>query len=264
MCNPRRVQVRATRTISEQWRAEIARTAEASGTVAGEARLECPLATMLAPAALAAFVEAVRDDDQWVFADGVYRLAVPGGQVTFDPAGERIEIVVRLTEQLRTEGHAERVVTGAVDTEVTAEGEATYYTDGFAGRTRAVAEREAEQAAAAAAEANAARERETLTRAGRERAQEAMRADAGRVQAEAEADAQRRYADAAETRTAALRGEADARLAEIHRQTLDAVFRTMAAGYRAAIVRYARQNNAENLSVTESGDVVEIQFEMEA
>jgi hypothetical protein len=194
----------------------------------------------------------------------VYRLAVPGGQVTFDPAAERIEIVVRLTEQLRTEGRAERVVTGEVDAEVTAEGEATYYSDGFAGRTRAVAEREAREAADAAAETNAVRERETLTRAGRERAQEAMRSDAGRVQAEAEADAQRRYADAAAARTAALRGEADARLAEIHRQTLDAVFRTMAAGYRAAIVEYARRNNAENLSVTESGDVVEIQFEMEA
>jgi hypothetical protein len=264
MCNPRRVQVRATRTISEQWRAEIARTAEASGTAAGEARLECPLATMLAPAALTAFAEAVAGDEHWVRSGDVYRLAVPGGEVTYDPAARVIEIVARVTERLRVEGHAEHVETGEVQADVEGEATSTYYLDGFAGRTERVARREAERAAGAAAEANAQREREQLTQAARERTQEAMRESGNRVQGEAEADARRRLAEATAARAAELRGEADARLEEIHRQTLEAVFRTMAAGYRAAITRYARENNAENLSVTESGDVVEIQFEMEA
>ncbi|MEU7898004.1 hypothetical protein AB0B45_34730 [Nonomuraea sp. NPDC049152] len=264
MCNPRRVKVRATRRIAEAWRAEIERTVTASGEATGESRLTQPLRSMLGEGALRAFEQALGGDPRWEWADGEYRMRVPGGHVAYQPGVGDLEIVISLTEAVEAVGIAGKVVEGEVTDEVEGEGEGSYDNDGWRGRTKERAEREARKQAEARADKLAAERAERLRLDAQEAASYSMNTEAGAVEDEA-----RRRAEAALAERRLVVGQdlgqrADARLAEVHRQTLKDVMGLIAASYAQAIREFAQQNNAENYSVVDGEGFIEIQFEMEA
>lgn len=264
MCNPRRIRVRATRTISEQWRAEIVRTASVTDTVTGEARLTHPLASMLAPAARHGFDRAVSSDPAWEWVNGEYRFQAPGGQAMYRPDTGELEIVVQLSAGIEAEGRAVRTATGEVTDEVHSEREVTYYLDGFAGRTRERVEGEGQQTVDAEAEQLAAERGAVLSERAQEYASDAMQANAPDVEAEALADAQRRVTEHGQRVRVELEHRAQRGLDDLQRQILEAVFCTVASGYQHALLDYARQHGAENISVADNDGVIEIAFEMEA
>jgi len=144
MCNPRKITARATRQIAEAWRAAIQRTARASGSVTGRASITQRLGSMLAAPARRAFEQAVAADPRWLLEGDAYVLEVPGGQARYLPGSGELNISVELSAYVEAEGTAERVLEGTVERTFEADAEASYYDDGYGGRTRARAKREAE------------------------------------------------------------------------------------------------------------------------
>lgn len=264
MCNPRRIRLRATRTIAEEWRAEIVRTAAATGTATGEARLTQPLGDMLSPGLLRGFERAINADPAWDLVDDTYRCAVPGGHGTYHPDSGELEIIVQISSEVSAEGRGERVVTGTVEETVHAEVVRTYYTDGWQGSTKGEAQR-AGQADANAEAARMARERaDFVAQQARDRASDALAGSADDVQRAAALDAEQRLAAARAEATDRLNQQAATQIDEIHRQTLRVVMRTAAAGCQQVLLDYARRHGAQNIAVTDTDGVIEVQFEMEA
>ncbi|SDG78996.1 hypothetical protein SAMN05421505_10831 [Sinosporangium album] len=263
MCNPRRIRIRATRTIAERWSAEIRRTARVRGSVTGTARMSQPLASMLPDAPRRAFELVVARHPEWRQVGDCHLADVPGGRIAYWPDTGELEISVELSTEIEAEGEGVVTIGGEVREDATAEAEAFYYSDGYSGRTRSAARRQARQAAEAEADQRAAELAATraavageLARAAGEGGEEAV--EAARADAERRLDRQRaRVADD-------LNRQAEEQLDDLHRRTLRVVFATVAEGYRAATIAYARANGAENIRESDEGGVIEIQFEMEA
>ncbi|MEV2271751.1 hypothetical protein [Nonomuraea africana] len=263
MCNPRRIKVKATRRIAEAWRAEIERTVTASGEAKGESRLVQPLRSMLGEGALRAFEQALGGDPRWEWVDGGYRMRVPGGHAAYQPGSGELEIVISLTEAVEAVGTAEKVLEGEVTDEVSAESEGRYEDDGWRGRTKERAEREARSRAEAKAAKLAAERAERLRLDAEEAARHSMSAEARAVEDEARRRAEAALAERTLSVGQDLGRRADARLAEVHRQTLKDVMQLIAASYAQAISDFAQQNNAENFTMVDADGFIEIQFEME-
>ncbi|CAL9566046.1 hypothetical protein SUDANB95_04691 [Actinosynnema sp. ALI-1.44] len=264
MCNPRRVRVRATRVISEQWRTEVVRTARAAGTVAGEATLTRSLRTLLARPLLVAFERALAEDPEWELVDGDYHHRVPDGLVVYRPATGDLEISVRLTAAVEVEGSATRVESGEVTDEVETEQEGLWYEDEWMGRTRQKAEEEAGRAAERIADELAERRREALRREAEQQARLRREHGTSAAEADARADADRKLDEESRLRERELRSAAQQRLEEVHERTMRGVQRAMVAGVQGAITEFAHRNGAQNFVVREEDGVVEIQFEMES
>jgi hypothetical protein len=126
------------------------------------------------------------------------------------------------------------------------------------------AERTGQQEADRQVEQQAAERRAFLRRQAEERQRDALHGDTRAVEAEATDDARRQLAEQSEQLRARLSRQAEERLDDIHRETLQGVFRTVAVGYQQALLSYARQHGAEHISVVDNDGVIEIQFEMEA
>jgi hypothetical protein len=264
MCNSRKITARATRQIAEAWRAAIQRTARLGDTVTGRAELTQPLGAMLGEPARRAFEQAVAADPRWQLRDGAYHLEVPGGQVRYRPDTRELAIGVEISAYVEVEGSATRTVEGTVTETVEAQAEASYYTDGYGGRTRARAQREADDLAAAEAEKKA-REHAAKARRKAQREQEAaMTADSSDVQRDAELDAQAQLAAERQRRGEELRRDAEALLDRVQQMSLRGVWETVALGYQNALLSYARANGAHDIEVTRSGGSIQLQFQMEA
>lgn len=148
MCNPRRIRVTATRQLNQAWEREVSRTVELQQQVIGEARVRQPLDATLGTPALRALESAlVADDSDWREVEEGYRYDVEGGYVIYLVDEQALEIVAALPDEVQTSAQASRRLEGTVNTEISAEGEGRYYDDGWGGRTKKVAEREAQIAA---------------------------------------------------------------------------------------------------------------------
>ncbi len=264
MCNPRKITARATRQISEAWRAAIQRTARLSGTATGRAELTQPLGSMLSGPARRAFEQAVTADPRWQLRDGGYHLEVPGGEVCYRPDTGELQIGVELSAYVEAEGSAERIVEGTVEATVQATAQAQYYTDGYGGRTRERAEQEARELAEQEARRKSEREAESLRRKARQRADRADLADGAEVQREAEADAASRLDAERHRRSEELTREAEMQLDRVHQLSLHGMWETVALGYQNALLAYARANGARDIAVTRQGSSMQVQFQMEA
>lgn len=263
MCNPRRIKVKATRTLAEAWTAEINRAATARDTVTAEARLVQAIGDLLPPAAKTAFEAALRVDARWAQVDGEYRRAVPGGHITYRPETGELEIRIRLSTAVEEVATHTLIASGEITDEVTAEADSYFYTDGFGGRTREVAFDEATQAAEAAADELAEKRAASLKQAAQDAAKHALsdRAD------EAEELARLKAEEKLTLRVGEVRPDldrkAEERLTAVRDEVLTGIFELVARGYSAALQAYAAEHG-ENLSVTEEDGVIQIEFEVEA
>ena len=263
MCNPRRIRVQATRKIAEAWRAEIEQAATATDDVASEARLAQSITDLLPPQARQAFEQAMQVSADWEWVDGQYRRTVPGGHITYQPDSGELEIVIRLEVAIEAVGTATLIAQGEVTDEVEAEATSTYYTDGYAGRTKAFAARQAKEAADAKAEKLAEERREAL----KAQAEESARHELNQRTEEAAAEARRSAERQLTLQAAELRSDLDQRASQqleaVQSETLKGIFQLVAAGYSSALQAYALENG-DNLQVSEEDGVIQIQFEVES
>ncbi|MEU7905052.1 hypothetical protein [Actinoplanes sp. NPDC049118] len=261
MCNPRRIRVRASRQLSEAWRAEVTRTAEATGTATGEARLVQPLGRSLPAPVRQRLVELLRADPAWRVVGDALRHDMPGGFVQYRPDTGEVEIVARVTSEFSVEASVTRTDAGEATGTGDAEFEMPYYGDGYRGLTREVAEREGEQLAGDAAEAQAREEAVRAAQAEQAAAEQRLNEMAGDIDDEARTRALAAIEDERRRRDLAAADEA-ALLAQTYQQDyLREITLPLAQAYRDILVAHATRVNAAGLTVHETGDVIDIQFE---
>ncbi len=261
MCNPRRVEVRATRELAQAWREEVARTARARGVALGEARLVHPLGTALGVPARRMFERGLEADTRWEFDGQAHRFEVDGGYALYYPDTGELELVATLEADVEVSATVTDEVSGVLRATFEATREANYYDDGYGGRTRTAAERQARQQAEAEAERQARAHVDTELARVR---QDAVAARGEQLVDEAEAAAQQRLAARTAARRAELGQQAAGRLEGMLGHVQLEVNQRVAAAYRDAVLAYARQHGAEALTYTESNGVIDIQFELEA
>lgn len=263
MCNPRRVRVEATRDVVEAWELALERRASASDSVVSELEVRHPFGGTLGQATRLVFERTLTTAEGWHLEQGGHVLTLTDGQVRYDPGTGELVVTARLEDLVTAEGHAAETLRGAVREQATGSAEGRYYADGFAGRTREVAEREAQ----VAAEADAVqRARELAGRlrmqADRESATAAAAAES-RLQQAADAAARTRLAEERERVRADLDTRNRERITALGRDGLRAVNGVLAIAYQRALLDFARQHGATGVRQQESEDGIDIEFELD-
>jgi hypothetical protein len=257
MCNPRRIRIRATREIAEAWDQEVRRQVTRSGSAIAEVRIREPLESSVGGPTLTALAAVLGRTEGWQQdEDGVFRHEVTGGYIAFDPGSRELEIVARQVDEVTSVAEVTTTVRTEVSDTVEAEGVGTYYDDGYGGRTRATAERDAQQ--------RLDRSLSAAAQARRDQARRDADREAGEAVAEqAEREADTAFAAASAARTEELRAQAAASLAAVGIEGRNLFHNALAEAYRDAILAYARARRADNIQCREDGGVVEIEFEMQ-
>jgi hypothetical protein len=257
MCNPRRIIVRATRELAEAWEQEVRRQVTRRGSAVGEVRVREPLESSVGGPTLAALTAVLSRTEGWrEDENGVFIHDLSGGYIAFHPGTRELEIVARETAEVSSVSEVVTTVRAEVSGTVEAEGEGMYYDDGWRGHTRERAEEQA-QAKLERSLADAAAQR-------REQARRDADRDAGeaiREQAEQEADTALTAATAA--RTEELHARARASFTSVGIEGRNLFHHALAEAYRDAILAYARARRADNIQCSDSGGVLEIEFEMQ-
>jgi hypothetical protein len=255
MCNPRRVEVTATRQVREAWEREVRRAATVSAQVGGEARIRQALdASVGAPALMAIQLRLANGCAGWVEQpDGAYRFEVEGGHALYRPQDRTLEIVAAVAETLTETAVAARTLSGTLETRIEARGEAGYYDDGWGGHTQARAREEASQAAERNADAAAQAQIDAQAAAAEQQAE-------GALAESAQAQGRRRLAERAEQRQAELEQRARERLAEVGIRARQAFHRLLALGYRDALEGLARRRGVApgDIDTRETDEYLEI------
>lgn len=256
MCNPRQVRIRATAHLAEAWEQEVGRQVTLHGSATGRAAIRQSLAAGLGIPVLSALDRVLDGLDGWQQRDDGYRHDVEGGYVHYYPDTGELEIVAEIAADVQAVGEARTTVSGSVEDDVEVEGVGRYYDDGWGGYTEATAERDAR------ANADSELERARSERLDRARA-DLEAAVEGTLDAQAAQAAQAALAEATAARTAELERQAQDRLTAVGVQGRTMIQRAIGMAYRDTIIAYARSRRAEGVRVSDSGGVLEIEFEME-
>ncbi len=256
MCNPRRVEVTATRQIHQAWDREVERAAEVAATLTGEARIRQNLGASLGGPALMALQTALANGFPGWQQDGdAFRHDVDGGYVVYDPAQRTLEIVATLSEELRARGVVRDRLTGTLEGTVEAKGEGGYYSDGWGGRTREKAREEARQRAEAGLD-QASRERlEGEATAAEEERDESLRDEARQA-------AQQEWDRLAGERRAELSRLARDELTQVGVRARQAFHQLLAHAFREALLGLARRRGvaADEIVRKDTDEYLEIEF----
>jgi hypothetical protein len=257
MCNPRKIRVRASRRLAEAWQTEIARTAQVTETLTGEAHVIQPFGASLAEPVRVRFAELLAADPAWQETGEGYRYQLPNGYLLYRPETGELEITANVSGEITGEATAVRAATGVAEGAADAEVEERYY-----GSQRKMAEIRGKQAAEQAAEERA---RTELTASKAQRVAEAQRAleEAGdEVEQEARDQAQQAITDRRDERQRELDAAADRRAAQMNDEYLRVVNQLLAHAYRDVLLERARHSDAGNLFYEENDGVIDIQFEI--
>lgn len=257
MCNPRRVEVIATRDIAEAWEAEVSRSVSLSAEVTGEARICEPLSSTLASPVMNALENLLENGTEgWQEIEQGYRHDVEGGYVVYNIEATTLEIVAALQDHVKAEASATEIYNGMHRETLTTKQEGKFYDDGWGGRTESVAKAEAEKSAQQALDKQAQSRMQAIR-------QQAEQQHADTVRAKAEEKTQAELIQKSQ--------QVENVLAEQARENLDTVglrcrqaFNTLlGVAYRDVIMAYARRNGAEDISCQDNDDVIEIEFFMD-
>jgi hypothetical protein len=256
MCNPRRVEVTATRELAEAWEHEVRRVATRSAHATGESRVREPLDGAIGAPVLGALAAVLSGADGWERDGDTFRHALDGGYLAYHADTQELEIVATASGQVDVAVTSSVVLHGEVRERIEATGTGRYYDDNWGGVTEA----DARQAADRDAEANLQARRLDVLRAARAEEEARRGADLdATVGAQADAELARRTA----ARTDELRAEAARCLTAVGIQGRNAFHAVLAQAYREAILAYARRRGADRISCSEDGGVLEIEFEMQ-
>ncbi|MEU6232503.1 hypothetical protein [Kitasatospora sp. NPDC047058] len=263
MCNPRRIEVRATSTLSRSWEVALTRTASASIDVTGEARLNQPFGTQLGAPLRRAFEAALGADPRWTWSEGAYRLELPHGQVAYHPETGEIEMTARWTELVEASGSATRTLSGRVVASTDATASGTFYTDGWAGQTENHVRSHLHTRLQKESDRKAEKEADRQEAQARDQGRSRLAGQQQEIDDLAAADARRNLGAVAEQARPGLDRQAAEQLGEARDTYLRPVNLVLRTAYRDMFEAYARTHGAQNLSVNEDGDVLTIEFEIE-
>ncbi len=256
MCNPRRVEVTATRQILEAWEREVEQAAEVAATLTGEARIRQDLDASLGGPALMALQTALDNGYPGWEEDGDgFRHEVEGGFVIYDPAERTLEIVATLSEELRAQGVARERLEGTVEDVVEAKGEGSYYDDGYGGRI----EKHAREQARRRAESNLDQAAgEHLRRAADAAEREHDKVLRGKAEEAAREEWERQAVERREELSRRARGE----LRDVGVRARQAFHHLLAHAFSEALVGMARRRGVTDGDIrrSESDDYLEIEF----
>lgn len=256
MCNPRHIRVRAAMHLAQAWDQEVRRQVTLHGAATGRASIRESLAASMGVPVLNALDRVLDELDGWQARDGGYRYDVDGGYAQYYPATGELEIVAELTAEVEARGAAGTTVSGTVDETLEVEGTGTYYDDGWGGRDETTARRDAET------NANRGLQQAAAERLARARA-EAEANVAAAVEAQAQVTAQAALDDIITAQTAELQLHAEQQLARVGIQARRVFNLALGQAYRDAILAYARSRHAEEVRLSGSEGVLDIEFEME-
>jgi hypothetical protein len=256
MCNPRRIQVQATRLLAEAWDQEVRRQVTLHGRAVGRAAVRENLAATVGRPVLACLDRVLARLDGWRETQDGYRHDVAGGYVVYHSDTGELEIVAERTSDVEGEGEAATTVSAEVTEELAAAGSGRWYEDNWGGFTEERARQSAEAEAQRALDLAAA----DRIAAARERAD----TDAGlEIQTQAEQRAQAALDRAMAERGEQLASAAAQELAAVGARARAAFNPVLAEAYRDAILAFARSRHAEGVRTTSDGNVLTIQFEVE-
>ena len=256
MCNPRQIQVQATRRLAEAWDQEVRRQVRLHGVAVGRAAVRERLAGNVGAPVLTALEHVLANLDGWRETDDGFRRDLDGGYVLYRPDTGDLEIVAEVTSDVDATGTAVTTIQVAVDNDVTAESSADYYDDGWGGFTEERAQRLAGENVERALDDAAA---ELRAQAG---ADAAATVDAD-VTARATHGAEQELDRVRVERGVQLDRDAEGLLAEIGVQARAVFNQALAQAYRDAILAYARSRRAQNVRTSRHGRVLSVQFEVE-
>ena len=257
MCNPRRVRVRATRQLAQAWEEEVRRQVTRTADLVAEARIREPLAADIGAPTLSALASVLDRTPGWDWNGEAFVHQIEGGEISFDPVTRELQIVARLAEQVEATAEAAHRVGGTIDETVEADGQGTYYDDGWGNLTEETARAEAERNAQSAIDA-AVDDLVAQRRAGANEEQGAT------VEAEAAAQAERVLAERSAARRLELQREAARRLEAIGIRGRNLFHGVLAEAYRDAILAFAEARGADGIRCSQADGVLEIEFEMTA
>lgn len=256
MCNPRRIRVTATRQLNQAWQREITRRVELTQQVTGEARVRQNLNNTLGKPALRALKAILANSDSgWIEVDEGYRYDIEGGYILYLVDEQALEIVAVLADEVQATGEGTQVLSGVVQAKLAADGEGSYYDDGWGGRDQAFGERQAQTAAEQQLDAAA------QTHLQQAQTEAEVEAEEG-VMAQARAQAQTQLAQEASERQTALAEQARQHLETVGLRGRQVFNRYLGQAYKDAILAYARVNGADQIQCQEEGDVIEIEFNL--
>jgi hypothetical protein len=256
MCNPRRIRVRATRELAEDWDHEVRRVVNLSRDVAGEARISEQLGPTVGAPTLAALVRVLDRTEGWERSGTTFRHELDGGWVAYDMDTQELEIVARVSDSVEARGEASTAVRRSIRQRIEAEGVGVHYDDNWRGITEQDARDEATRHAQLGLDGQAEGLREQVrSLAEDEHGLAVEAAAAARAGSELDQIALRREEE--------LRRDAGQRLVAIGVAGRTLFHRALAEAYRDAILAYARAHGADGIVCTERDGVVDIEFELQ-
>ncbi len=256
MCNPRRLEVRLTQEIEEEWRATAQEEATARVEVSERLERVISLADRLGPSARlglsAALAEGFRGWRAVDGEDGRFEIDVGRLHLSLDTESARLTVTLEREGSVMATASAEAEYSATVHGTVEARENGTAYEDGYGGRDVETVDRELREKAQAGIERERERVIDEQTREAREEA-ERRAADEARQRAETEA---------------AARGEKErTRLAEeleeLLRESLPVLHEEVAAlvgeTLRRSVLHLVRVNGGELRRCEETDDAIVIE-----
>ena len=262
MCNPRKIRVRASRRLAEAWQTEIARTAQVTETLTGEAHIIQPFGAGLAAPVRDRFAELLAADPDWQETGEGFRHELQEGYLLYRPETGELEITANVSGEVTGEATAVRATTGVAEGEADAEVEERYRSDGYAGHAKRKAEARGKQAAEGAAEERARQELAASKAQLIAEAQRALEEAGDEVELEARDIARQSLTNRRDERQRELDAEADRRAAQLYDDYLRVINEPLAHAYRDVLLERARLGDAQNLLYDEHDGVIDIQFEI--
>ncbi len=262
MCNPRRVMIHLARQVEEAWRRSVTQTATDEGAARELARVsaDIPLDAEMGEPALDALEQVLRGEfpgfTPWEEqTDGTFRRPLGEVTLTFDPRTRCLTMETALTEWVTAEASAAAEASGFTVGEVAAEAMATWFDDGFAGRTE---DRAREEARAAAEK----RMNEAIEDLHRRRNPEAFAAAEESARKAAEANAAEALQSAQAEVRSAMRERMRQTLAAAEDQAFHVIHRAVGEAYRQTLLKLARDNGGTVIQDEAAGGVIQMTLEM--
>ncbi|WP_433824594.1 hypothetical protein ACQP2E_20850 [Actinoplanes sp. CA-015351] len=258
MCNPRRLEVRLTREVTQSWSEEITRAAQASTTVDGEASVVLPLTQDFTDGLRAAFLAALGTDEQWIAVPDGYALDVAEGTARYDAATGELRLQFQLTDEVVVEVEQSQVLSDQRTARVAAEATELYRP------WRSETEEAARRTATARVNQDLdrlEREREVSLQDQARRNVERQRAAAERaLEQEATALAAARLREQADARREALREQAELRLERIRSAAMASINAAVLTAIRTTVGAFAVENNGQITRDEESDGILELEL----
>jgi FtsH ternary system domain X2 len=262
MCNPRRVMIHLDRCIEEAWRQTVEQAATVTGEVAELARIsaQVPLDAEMGDAALVMLERVLAGEfegfEAWERDDaGRYQRDLGEARMIYDAASHQLSIEAQLTDRVTAEARGVAEASGITVGQVAVEAMASYYDDGWGGRSREDALREAEREAES-------RLREEARRLGREQHGAQLEEARQRASAEARLLAEEELARRREEVRAALRTQLQGIMAQAEERVAHVMNRAVGEAYRRTLIQLVLNNGGRVLADEQTGSIINLELEL--